>query len=44
MKGYWKIPGRDVYCATFRVWLAEMIYCYVVLRLNPPNLPSLGDQ
>lgn len=36
MKGYYKVPFRQVYCETIRCWLAETIYCHVVLRINPP--------
>ena len=32
----WKVRGREVYCATFRIWLHEMWYCHVTLRLHPP--------
>lgn len=31
----YKVWGRDVYCATPRIWLAVSIYCLVVLRLFP---------
>ena len=34
MKGYYKVPFRQVYCETLRVWAASVIYCHVVLRLN----------
>lgn len=43
LSSYWKVPFRQVYCETFRVWLAEVIHCHVVLKLNPPNLPSIGE-
>lgn len=36
-----KVPFRAVYCSTFRGWLASLILCHVVYRLDPPNLPSL---
>lgn len=42
MKGYWKIPGRDVYCQGLQIWCAEMILIYVVYKLAPPVLPRLG--
>ena len=41
MKGYYKVPFRQVFCDSLRVWLAEVIHCDIVLRLNPPNLPPL---
>ena len=34
MKGYYKVPFRQVYCETLRVWIASVIYCHIVLRLN----------
>lgn len=38
----YKVPFRNVYCDTFRMWIAETIYCHVVLRINPPtNEPNL---
>lgn len=42
LKDYWKVPFRQVYCSTFKLWVAETIYCHLVLRLNPPNLPKIG--
>jgi hypothetical protein len=40
----WKVPFRQVYCETFRQWLATTILCHVVYRLDPPALPNLpGD-
>ena len=35
MKGYHKVPLRDVYCEGWRCWLAETIYCLVVLKIMP---------
>ncbi len=40
MKGYYKVPGRQVYCNTIRWWLWETFYCHVVLRLSPPETPT----
>lgn len=37
MKGFYKVPGREVYCATLRIWLASVVYSYVVLKLDPNN-------
>jgi hypothetical protein len=31
----WKVPFRQSYCATFRIWVAQIIYCHLVLRLMP---------
>jgi hypothetical protein len=31
---HWKVPYREVYCTTFRVWIAEVIYEHVVKRLD----------
>jgi len=42
MKGYYKVPFRQVYCETFRDWLSELIYCHVCLRLSPPKLPEIA--
>lgn len=36
-----KVPFRAVYCTTFRGWLASLILCHVVYRLDPPYLPSI---
>jgi len=41
MKGYYKVPFRDVYCDTLRSYSAEIILCHVVYRLDPPSLPDL---
>ena len=35
LSSYWKVPLREVYCTTFREWLAETVYCHVYLRLKP---------
>lgn len=42
LSDYWKVPFRDVYCETLRSCIAQTIYCHVVLRLDPPNLPNIG--
>ena len=44
MKGYWKVPFRQVYCESLRIWLAEVIHCHVYYRLNHPKLPPLGTE
>lgn len=41
LKDYYKVPGRQVYCATLRLWLASTILSHVVYRLAPPPLPEL---
>ena len=41
MKGYYKVPGRQVYCETLRQWLAEVVLCFVVYKLAPPVLPEI---
>jgi hypothetical protein len=43
MKGYYKIPFRQVYCEGIRVWIAELILIFVVYKLNPPHIPPLGS-
>lgn len=35
ISGYWKVPFRQVYCRTLRVWLASTIFCHIVIKLNP---------
>jgi hypothetical protein len=42
MKGYWKVPGRDVYCERFVDMLVSTLRCHVWLRVNKPNLPTIG--
>lgn len=37
MNGYIKVPFRPVYCESFRQWIAETIYCHVVLRIKRPK-------
>ncbi len=37
----YKIPFRQVYCATLRQWVASMILIFVVYKLAPPILPEL---
>lgn len=41
MNGYYKVPGRDVYCDTLRGWLASVVVCHIFYRLAPPKLPKL---
>jgi hypothetical protein len=41
---HYKVPGRAVYCRTFRSWLASCILCHVVYRLDPPFLPTLSKE
>jgi hypothetical protein len=43
MKGYLKVPLRQVYCASFWGWLRETFYCHVTLRLRPPKLPKIHE-
>jgi len=38
MKGYYKIPLRQVYCDTLRGWIAEMILIFIVYKIDPPKL------
>ena len=42
LKAYWKVPFRQVYCETLRQCIGETIYCHIVLRINPPNLPIIS--
>lgn len=41
MKGYYKVPGRDVYCETLRIWLAAVVRSYIVYKLDPPKLTEM---
>ena len=43
MKGYWKVPFRQVYCETIRQWMAEIVLCFVVYKLDPPLLPAIPN-
>lgn len=42
LNSYWKVPAREVYCETLWGCVKSTLYCHVWLRLNPPNLPSIG--
>lgn len=42
MKGYYKVPFREVYCESLRGWLACVIRSHIVYRLDPPILPTIG--
>lgn len=44
MKGYYKVPFRQVYCETLRGWLAEVILCHIVYRIQPPPPPLNGPR
>lgn len=50
MKGYIKVPFPQVYCDSWRSWLAELILCHVVYKLSPPkfsgydSLPDNGPK
>lgn len=35
MKGYWKVPFRDVYCMSLRSMLRQTVWCHVVRRMFP---------
>jgi hypothetical protein len=41
MKGFYKVPFRQVYCSTLRQWLASVLLCHVVYKLDPPVLPEI---
>lgn len=43
MKGYYKVPAREVYCGSLRGWVASVFHCHVWLRIFPPNLPVITD-
>jgi hypothetical protein len=43
MKGFHKVPCREVYCDTWRAWLAEVVLCFVVYKLMPPILPDISS-
>ena len=36
VKDYYKVPFREVYCETLRLWLASVIRSFVVYKLDPP--------
>ncbi len=42
MKNYYKVPCRQIYCDTIRMWFAETIYCLIVLKLNPQRANQYG--
>jgi len=42
LKGYYKVPFRDVHCETLRQWVASIILCHIVYRIDPPKLPELS--
>jgi hypothetical protein len=42
MKGYLKVPFRQIYCETIRQWLASTVLCFVVYKLDHPKLPDIG--
>jgi len=44
MKGYYKVPFRQVYCDSLRLWLASLIECHIVLKLNPPKFEPIMTQ
>lgn len=37
----WKVPRRECYSPSFRIWVAWTIYCHIVLRLYAPQLPKM---
>lgn len=41
MKGFYKVPGRNVFCGTLRGWLASCVLSYVVYKLDPPQFPEI---
>lgn len=42
MKGYYKVPFRQVYCEGFIDWVAETFHCHVKIKLFPVKLPDIG--
>lgn len=38
IKGYYKVPFRQVYCETIGGWLASVWQCHVVYRILPRKL------
>ena len=42
MKGYYKVPFRQVYCESFRMWVASCVEIFVVYKLRPPILKDIG--
>jgi hypothetical protein len=43
MKGFYKVPFRQVFCGSLRSWLASVIECHVVLRLDPPKFTPIQE-
>ena len=41
MKGYYKVPNRQVYCDSIRLWIAAVIRIFVVYKLDPPQVPDI---
>lgn len=41
LRGYWKIPRRQVYCATLGGWLREMLWVFVVLKLFRNDIDAI---
>ncbi len=42
MKGYYKIPFRQVYCQGIRMWIASMVRIFIVYKLEPPTVPAFS--
>lgn len=45
MKGYYKVPFRQVYCESFLDCIGQTIYCLVWLKVAKhflPKLPEIG--
>lgn len=42
MKGYHKVPFRQVYCGSIRRWLASVVRSFIVYKLDPPNQTEIG--
>ena len=38
----WKIPYRQVYCTTFRGWVKEMIWIYVIRRVFAKDIEAIA--
>jgi len=43
MQNYYKVPFRDVYCETFKSWVAQIIKIFIVYKLDPPIIPRLDE-
>lgn len=43
MKGYYKVPFREVYCPSARNWLKELVWIFLVIKLFPCCVDLASD-